>query len=1326
MTYPFLARCIVRHCHHLSLERAGWLASKVLKNRGRFDVVRFPLSRRYASRAIALALLAGLCWAIFPPHSSHARFQTNPTPQNWTTSTNGDDTFVIYQNERGEMACRHATKAERDQINSRHKGGSTRVIYAGAPRLRDKTNEQMALESPPGVNLLPSAGLRIVLHGTTQLEQNQEAKNAFIVAANHWEAIVTNPITVILDVDFGTTFFGQPYSSSSILGQTGVTSLSGPFSDLRQRLINHASNSAEAELYNALPATELPTEVNGIASSVTNARATAPNARALGIIPDITDPDSRTLGQGDAGIGFNSAHQFDFNPDDGVGSGLIDFDAVAVHEIGHALGFTSNAGGNTTVVSIWDVFRFKPSTATLATFATAPRILSIGGDQVFFGNQVTTYATLELALSTGGPNPGPNDGDGRQSSHWRDDSLISTRQYIGIMDPTMPRGLRRTISENDMLALDLFGYAIGGPPLGRPPNDNFANGIALTTATGSLTGTNVNATREAGEPIHVGLLGDKSVWYSWVSQVNGQATFDTIGSNFDTTLAVYTGSAVNQLFHMGSNDDIVATVDKASRVQFNVTSGQTYRIVVDGWNSESGNITLNWNSSGTQPTPTPTPTPSPSPTPTPPADLTITSFFASPDPVPTGQFVDFNVTGRNLGLGIANNTQISIALPSGVSFVSCDPACTPPSGADGGTFTAMFQNIFGAAIATFRVTAKVNVGNGVTLNATANISSSSEDSNTANNSATATVRVNEITPFTEAKKISLTNGGNHVLVLRRGTVWAWGFNIVGQLGDGTFENRNIPVQVEDLMSVVDIAAGHNFSMALKSDGTVWTWGDNSWGRLGTGSLVPTFVNRPVQATGLSSVTAISANETHAMALKSDGTVWVWGANSQGDLGLGTSDFGNHPTPVQVPGLTGIVAIFLRGGVSYAMKGDGTVFGWGTTFSGQLGNGTSGTLSVISPIELPALKGMLSASSGSLSTIVLNPDGSLLSFGNNFRGLLGRGLPDNGPYPVPTQIPGLFAKHVSVGSAFAIVTEPSGTLKVFGQNDDGQLGLGVRDLLSHPTPVSVPGISDVFATVAGGASALALIGNPATGGTIRSWGANPFGILGIGSNNASLNPALVVENLTVARPNFSVAEGTITATQVQIVCGTPESVIHYTTNGSDPTENDPVIGSGGFVMVDHSLTLKARAFRSGFTTSAVKSATYTVVAPLSLELLLDQTGPALDQVAALDLLTLFRDPFPIVDGNNLLNLSTDRNTRVLVFVRNLRLTPGEPPSAVVVNLVGSNSQSYDVPAEDVRALTNADFIQVSFRLPDSLASGTCTIRIKAHTLVSNAGTIRIKP
>ena len=455
----------------------------------------FPPS--HASRAVAFALLAGLCCALFWPRASEAKFQPGPGPQlsTWTILSD-DDIFVLYKNEHGQTQCRPATQAERDQIKSRQLGGSTRVIYPGAPRKFDKPGANQVKDPGITVNLLPSAGLRIILHGTTQLDQNQTAKNAFIAAANRWEAIIATPITVVIDADFGPTFFGQAYGDPDILGQTASSSLIGPYSDLRQRLINGASSSAETELYNALPATEVPTETNDVASSVTSARATAANARALGIVPDITNPDSLTLGQGDAGIGFNSAFPFDFNPDDGISPNLVDFDAVAVHEIGHALGFTSNAGRNIPSLSVWDLYRFKPARATLATFATTPRILSIGGDQVFFGNQNTTYATLELALSTGGPNPDQGDGDGRQSSHWRDDDLVSTAQYIGIMDPTLDDGLRRQISENDTLALDLFGYSIGGPAPVRPVNDNFANATVLSPDSGTINGTNVSATRE--------------------------------------------------------------------------------------------------------------------------------------------------------------------------------------------------------------------------------------------------------------------------------------------------------------------------------------------------------------------------------------------------------------------------------------------------------------------------------------------------------------------------------------------------------------------------------------------------------------------------------------------------------------------------------------------------------------------------------------------------------------------------------------------------------------------------------------------------------------
>src|ERR1700738_4333982 len=302
--------------------------------------------------------------------SLSARTQTG-----WSPSAGGADAsqaFVLYQDEQGETGCRQATGAEGPRICERANSGPTRVIYEGAP-LRSQMLYGATWTPDPfsGLTLQASAGLRIVLHGTTQLDQNQEAKNAFTVAANRWEAIVSTPITVVIDVDYGTTFFGQPYPSSSIIGATGLDSVERPFSDVRQRLINSASTTIEQQLYNALPASAVPVEFGGITSDVTSVELTTANARALGTVPDISDPNSVALGQGDAGIGFNSAFQFDLDPNDGISAGLTDFDSVASHEIGHALGFVSDSGGaSPTPIAIWDLFRFQARSVSLVNFAT--------------------------------------------------------------------------------------------------------------------------------------------------------------------------------------------------------------------------------------------------------------------------------------------------------------------------------------------------------------------------------------------------------------------------------------------------------------------------------------------------------------------------------------------------------------------------------------------------------------------------------------------------------------------------------------------------------------------------------------------------------------------------------------------------------------------------------------------------------------------------------------------------------------------------------------------------------------------------------------------
>ena len=155
---------------------------------------------------------------------------------------------------------------------------------------------------------------------------------------------------------------------------------------------------------------------------------------------------------------------------------------------------------------------------------------------------------------------------------------------------------------------------------------------------------------------------------------------------------------------------------------------------------------------------------------------------------------------------------------------------------------------------------------GLQLSTTAGITSSTSDLNLSDNVRIASFNViGELIPMTEVKAISISPEASNVLALRRGTVWSWGINGAGAVGDGTTINRSIPVQVDGLMSIQSISAGHQYALALKSDGTVWAWGTNERGTLGNGSEI-SISTRPVRVIGLSSVVAISAGSSHERRL----------------------------------------------------------------------------------------------------------------------------------------------------------------------------------------------------------------------------------------------------------------------------------------------------------------------------------------------------------------------------------------------------------------------------------------------------------------------------
>ncbi|MDI4648581.1 InlB B-repeat-containing protein [Cohnella hashimotonis] len=185
--------------------------------------------------------------------------------------------------------------------------------------------------------------------------------------------------------------------------------------------------------------------------------------------------------------------------------------------------------------------------------------------------------------------------------------------------------------------------------------------------------------------------------------------------------------------------------------------------------------------------------------------------------------------------------------------------------------------------------------------------------------------------------IAVSAGGYHSIALKAdGTVWAWGLNTAGEMGNGTESAAQAtPVQVTGLDHVIAISAGNYHNLALKENGTVWAWGENSWGAVGDGTTTKRIV--PVQVQGISDVVAVSAGGWHSLALKADGTLWAWGYNNLGQVGDGSTT--TRKAPVQVTGLTDVAQIAAGAFHSGALRSDGSFWGWGFNDYGQLGNGT---------------------------------------------------------------------------------------------------------------------------------------------------------------------------------------------------------------------------------------------------------------------------------------------------------------------------------------------------------------------------------------------------
>jgi alpha-tubulin suppressor-like RCC1 family protein len=303
--------------------------------------------------------------------------------------------------------------------------------------------------------------------------------------------------------------------------------------------------------------------------------------------------------------------------------------------------------------------------------------------------------------------------------------------------------------------------------------------------------------------------------------------------------------------------------------------------------------------------------------------------------------------------------------------------------------------------------------------------------------------------------VAISAGESHNLALRSdGTVWAWGWNGLGQLGNGTTNDASTPVQVSGLTNVVAISGRGYHCLALKSEGTVWAWGWNSWGQLGNGTT--SFTAVPVQVVGLTNPATISAGYMISMALMSNGTVQVWGTDRKGEMGQGVFNTSSY-TPIPVRGLSNVVSVSADFQEPEALKSDGTIWMWGWNNLGQLGIGT--TYDTNMPVQVLNLTNMIFAgATGDRNNCAISADHTVWTWGRNYNGQLGIGTSDQDPHPIPVQVPAFgnsYTVMVQTPDWHSLALQADGTLWAWGANDHGQLGNNSTNDCYRPTLVLWP-------------------------------------------------------------------------------------------------------------------------------------------------------------------------------------------------------------------------------------------------------------------------------